>query len=385
MAAGAPAMSREGYLMKHASGKLKVWQKRWFVLEDSCLTYYAKHSAVSQDKILKQIDLREVRAHVITAEHDASQLPPSVLQQWRALSDFDFLVLISSEGGMHLRTASIDERMGWVSDLEVACGGVPTPAPSTVGEQMAMGLDQLHSVPKAERRPIRFADGTGAMDLSTIYDITETLGQGAVDGVVVKLGHHRASGEPVAIKEIPKRVLTTERQKETTRREMDIMMMVAARAPADLAVVRLYAIIETQTMIHIIMELVEGGELFDHIVEAGAYEEPKARAVMRMLLEALNHLHGIGIIHRDIKPENILCSSNGVDIKIADFGLSNSVSSSQQALRSQCGTPVYMAPEMLQKHPYGPSVDVSCNCRTTLHKLPADARCLWARSGPRGL
>ena len=147
-------------------------------------------------------------------------------------------------------------------------------------------------------------------------------------------------------------------------------------------------------MIHIIMELVEGGELFDHIVEAGAYEEPKARAVMRMLLEALNHLHGIGIIHRDIKPENILCSSNGVDIKIADFGLSNSVSSSQQALRSQCGTPVYMAPEMLQKHPYGPSVDVSCSCRDERrhswscqapHKLPADVRCLWGRSGPRGL
>ena len=102
----------------------------------------------------------------------------------------------------------------------------------------------------------------------------------------------------------------------------------------------------------------------------------------------------VGYVLRDLKPENILCSSNGVDIKIADFGLSNSVSSSQQALRSQCGTPVYMAPEMLQKHPYGPSVDVSCSCRDERrhswscqapHKLPADVRCLWGRSGPRGL
>ena len=360
--------TRSGYLMKHGSGKLKVWQKRWFVLniEEGILEYYPKHTQITEDKLLKTIDLRAGpdghRAHTLTAEADSRALPPSLLQQHRALSDFDFLLFVSAETGLHLRTASIDERHQWVADLEAASsGGASSPAPkvaSGAALEMSQGLDALHATPVEERRPLRFADGSGALDLNAVYDISDTLGQGAVDGVVVRLGHHRASGEPVAIKEIPKKVLTTERQKETTRREMEIMMLVASRAPAGLAVVRLYAIIETASMIYIVMELVEGGELFDHIVEAGAYDEQKARKVMRQILEALRHLHSIGIIHRDIKPENILCDAEGVNVKIADFGLSNSVSPGQASLRSQCGTPVYMAPEMLQKHPYTTSVDV---------------------------
>ena len=89
---------------------------------------------------------------------------------------------------------------------------------------------------------------------------------------------------------------------------------------------RVYAIIETAGMIYIIMQLVDGGELFDHIVDAGCYSEEKARVVMRQILLALQHLHTQGIVHRDIKPENILCARNGVDVKLSDFGLSNCLS-----------------------------------------------------------
>jgi len=136
------------------------------------------------------------------------------------------------------------------------------------------------------------------------------------------------------------------------------MMLVADRAPPDLAVVKLYAIVETESMIYIVMELAAGGELFEHIVQAGSYDEAKTRTVIRQLLEALRHLHTIGITHRDIKPENILCTdANGLDIKLADFGLS-SLSEASSMMRSQCGTPIYMAPEMLQRRPYGAGVDV---------------------------
>ena len=84
------------------------------------------------------------------------------------------------------------------------------------------------------------------------------------------------------------------------------MMLVADRAPPDLAVVKLYAIVETESMIYIVMELAAGGELFEHIVEAGSYDEAKTRMVIRQLLEALRHLHTIGITHHDIKPENFI-------------------------------------------------------------------------------
>ncbi len=357
--------------MKHGTGKLKVWQKRWFVLDIDAgtLTYYTKHTQVTEDKLLKRIDLQAGpdghRAHVLTVAADARVLPPSLVQQHRALSDFDFLLFVSTgEAGLHLRTASVDERVAWVHDLEAAAGAA-SPAPpvgSAESMEMQQALDGLHATPVEERRPIRldYTGGGHSPKLLSVYDYdaSETLGQGAVEGVVVRKGTHRASGEQVAIKEIPKGVLATARQKETTRRELEIMTAVATGAPTGLAVVRLYAIIETHTMIYIVMELVEGGELFDHIVDKGCYDEQKARQVMRQILEALRHLHMLGIIHRDIKPENILCcDSDGVDVKIADFGLSNTFAPTS-TLKSQCGTPVYMAPEMLQRHSYTTSVDV---------------------------
>lgn len=367
--------TREGYLMKHGTGKLKVWQKRWFVLDIGAgiLKYYAKHTQVTADKLLKEVDLQAGpdghRAHVLTAEADARVLPPSLAHQHRALSDFDFLLFVSAEEtGLHLRAASVDECIGWVQDLEAASGSgdeAAPPAPavaSALSATMQRELDALHAMPPEHREPLRL-DYTGdgvPPQLTAIYDYddSKTLGQGAVEGVVVRKGTHRATGEQVAIKEIPKSVLSSARQKETTRREMEIMTTVASSAPAGLAVVRLYAILETTTMIYIVMELVEGGELFDHIVDAGCYDEPRARQVMRQILEALRHLHSLGIIHRDIKPENILCSdSHGIGVKIADFGLSNTFGVGT-TLKSQCGTPVYMAPEMLQRHAYTTSVDV---------------------------
>ena len=366
---------REGYLMKHGTGKLKVWQKRWFVLDIDAgiLKYYAKHTQVTDDKLLKEVDLQAGpdghRAHVLTAEVDARVLPPSLVHQHRALSDFDFLLFVSAgEAGLHLRAASVDERIGWVQDLEAASGSgnaatASTPdVASALSVNMQRELDALHATPPEHRQPLRldYTGGGVAPQLTAVYDYddSQTLGQGAVEGVVVRKGTHRATGEQVAIKEIPKSVLSTARQKETTRREMEIMTTVASSAPPGLAVVRLYAIIETNKMIYIVMELVEGGELFDHIVDAGCYEEPRARQVMRQILEALRHLHSLGIIHRDIKPENILCSDrHGIDVKIADFGLSNTFGVGAM-LKSQCGTPVYMAPEMLQRHAYTTSVDV---------------------------
>lgn len=371
--------TRDGYLMKHGSGKLKVWQKRWFVLDIDAgsLRFYTKHTQTTDDKLLKEIDLEAGqdghRAHVLTADVDARVLPPSLHQQHKALSDFDFLLFVSAgEPGLHLRAASVDERVAWVNDLEAASGAggaaVPAPQISTAGSVSSTGwmvkeLQALHAIPVEQRQPVRL-DYSGSMagteELQKVYDYDRetTLGQGAVAGVVVRKGTHRATGEQVAIKEIPKRVLTTSRQRETTRREMEIMTAVSSGAPPELAVVRLYAIIETSEMIYIVMELVEGGELFDHIVDEGCYDERKARKVMRQMLHALRHLHTLGIIHRDIKPENILCSdSSGESIKIADFGLSNTFSPSMM-LKSQCGTPVYMAPEMLQRHSYTTSVDV---------------------------
>jgi calcium/calmodulin-dependent protein kinase I len=106
------------------------------------------------------------------------------------------------------------------------------------------------------------------------------------------------------------------------------------------------------------MELVTGGELFDRIVEKGSYTEKDAADLIKQVLSAVAYMHSEGVVHRDLKPENLLYHSTDEDSKImiSDFGLSKMEDSGIMA--TACGTPGYVAPEVLAQKPYGKSVDV---------------------------
>ncbi|XP_069968410.1 calcium/calmodulin-dependent protein kinase type 1 isoform X3 [Bactrocera oleae] len=103
---------------------------------------------------------------------------------------------------------------------------------------------------------------------------------------------------------------------------------------------------------------VTGGELFDRIVEKGSYTEKDASDLIRQILEAVDYMHEQGVVHRDLKPENLLYYSpnNDSKIMISDFGLSKMEDSGIMA--TACGTPGYVAPEVLAQKPYGKAVDV---------------------------
>jgi serine/threonine protein kinase len=106
------------------------------------------------------------------------------------------------------------------------------------------------------------------------------------------------------------------------------------------------------------MELVTGGELFDRIVEKGSYTEKDAADLIKQVLSAVAYMHDSGVVHRDLKPENLLYHSPDEDSKImiSDFGLSKMEDSGIMA--TACGTPGYVAPEVLAQKPYGKEVDV---------------------------
>ena len=95
------------------------------------------------------------------------------------------------------------------------------------------------------------------------------------------------------------------------------------------------------------MELMEGGELFDRIVEKANYTEKEAAETIRPIVDAIRYCHELDIIHRDLKPENLLSdsSSENATIKISDFGLARFVMG--ELATTACGTPSYVAPEML--------------------------------------
>lgn len=111
-------------------------------------------------------------------------------------------------------------------------------------------------------------------------------------------------------------------------------------------VVRLLEVLASKKNVYIILEYVDGGEIFDRIVELGKLGEDEARKYFQQLICGVDYCHSRGVYHRDLKPENLLLDSNG-GLKISDFGLG---ALSQQKwndglFHTQCGTPYYVAPE----------------------------------------
>jgi len=118
-------------------------------------------------------------------------------------------------------------------------------------------------------------------------------------------------------------------------------------------VIKLYEVFDQPKKMLLVLELVTGGELFDRIVARGNYSEAEAAATTRTLCEALKYLHERNIVHRDLKPENILLATEAADapIKVADFGLARMMKAGD-VMKTACGTPGYVAPEVLQNKGY---------------------------------
>jgi serine/threonine protein kinase len=113
--------------------------------------------------------------------------------------------------------------------------------------------------------------------------------------------------------------------------------------------------------VHLVLDYADGGELFKRIIKRGKYSEKTASIIMKKLLETLVYLNENRIVHRDIKPENILLKSeeDDTDFFLADFGLATFVGN--PTLQLKCGSPGYVAPEILKGDMYGQAVDVfSC-------------------------
>eukprot|EP00892_Ulva_mutabilis_P002402 jgi/Ulvmu1/12162/UM085_0026.1 len=124
----------------------------------------------------------------------------------------------------------------------------------------------------------------------------------------------------------------------------------------------MHAVFVTARRVYIVTELVTGGELLDIVTEHGVFSEPQAAYLVRQVLSGVTYLHSKDIVHRDLKLENLLLDGElpKAVVKIADFGLSK-VFSSNATLSTVCGSPLYMAPELLmldQKSAYSPAVDI---------------------------
>jgi len=187
-------------------------------------------------------------------------------------------------------------------------------------------------------------------DINEYYKITnKVLGQGYF--AVVKVGKDLKTNEEVAIKFVKKSLVERE---ETLANEIDILASVDHPN-----VVGLRAIFDTEEILFIVMDLMKGGELYEEIVKRKSFSEKDASSIMQQLFSALEYLHSKGIVHRDLKLENLLLvkeNDPNLTLKLADFGLSKLYQG--KALQTACGTPFYVAPDILLGDGYGPPVDM---------------------------
>ncbi|KAF3931918.1 hypothetical protein ABW20_dc0100602 [Dactylellina cionopaga] len=184
------------------------------------------------------------------------------------------------------------------------------------------------------------------------YNIVKTLGEGSFGKV--KLAVHQTSGQKVALKIVNRRKLANRDMAGRVEREIQYLQLL--RHPH---IIKLYSVITTPTEIIMVIEYA-GGELFDYIVKHGRMDETQSRRFFQQIICAVEYCHVHKIVHRDLKPENLLLDDN-LNVKIADFGLSN-IMTDGNFLRTSCGSPNYAAPEVISGKLYaGPEVDVwSC-------------------------
>lgn len=172
------------------------------------------------------------------------------------------------------------------------------------------------------------------------YEPKEVLGRGGCS--VVRRCIEKETGQQFAAKIIDLSDSSTDGVYEATMREVEVLRLVAGHP----FIIELHDVFESSTFIFLVFELCEHGELFDHLTTVVTLSEKKTKVIMRQLLEALAHVHGKGIVHRDLKPENILLDDN-YNIKLTDFGFAKVLTPSE-TLTDVCGTPGYLAPEVLR-------------------------------------
>ncbi|CAP25402.1 Protein CBR-PAR-1 [Caenorhabditis briggsae] len=181
------------------------------------------------------------------------------------------------------------------------------------------------------------------------YKLLKTIGKG--NFAKVKLAKHVITGHEVAIKIIDKTALNPSSLQKLFR---EVKIMKQLDHPN---IVKLYQVMETEQTLYLVLEYASGGEVFDYLVAHGRMKEKEARAKFRQIVSAVQYLHSKNIIHRDLKAENLLLDQD-MNIKIADFGFSNTFSLGNK-LDTFCGSPPYAAPELFSGKKYdGPEVDV---------------------------
>ncbi|XP_044520954.1 ribosomal protein S6 kinase alpha-5 isoform X5 [Gracilinanus agilis] len=227
-------------------------------------------------------------------------------------------------------------------------------APSILFKRNAAVIDPLQFHMGIERPGVTNVARSAMMKDSPFYqhydlDLKDKpLGEGSFS--ICRKCLHRKSNQEYAVKIISKRM------EANTQKEITALKLCEGHPN----IVKLYEVYHDQLHTFLVMELLNGGELFERIKKKKHFSETEASYIMRKLVSAVSHMHDVGVVHRDLKPENLLFTdeNDNLEIKVIDFGFARLKPPDNQPLKTPCFTLHYAAPELLNHNGYDESCDL---------------------------
>ena len=338
------------------SAFLRVWRKRWLVLTpEALMSFRSKRGYLRGDRPTERFALatlgttRAVDQVAVDQGQiflEGSSRPPAGDREGGGLLQAAWLVLAAAERPLLLDFALPDsplpgEELRWLRNAW--------------GTEVVNARLLLQTGNRAYAAPGLHVFEPPAVRFEERYIPGRVIGRGAFSTV------HAAtclqSGREVAVKRVAKLRLSLA---ETQRLQSEMEILRRCRHPHVVALLNHF---ETPATVHLVMELLPGGDIFEQVIrrfrgEERGYTEGDVAEIVRMALSAVAHLHALSIVHRDIKPENVLLTGGRhAELKLADFGCAQMLRPGETCAE-RVGTPGYMAPELLRGSTYAFAVDV---------------------------
>uniref|UniRef100_A0A0X3P2D1 non-specific serine/threonine protein kinase n=1 Tax=Schistocephalus solidus TaxID=70667 RepID=A0A0X3P2D1_SCHSO len=319
-------IKKEGWLMKRGE-HIKTWRRRYFILREDGTFYGYKN--IPKDDLAQPLNNFTVRDCQIICLNKPK--PYTFLMrglQWTTVVERLFFVEHESE------------RHEWLQAIQLVANRLRSESegPTSIC-QVDLADDVVLDLPQRPPKRYKLSD----------FELLKVLGKGTFGKVV--LCKEKQTGYFYAMKILKKAVLIEKEEVGHTQTEHRVLQQ--NNHPF---MTQLRYSFTTRDHIFFVMEYVNGGELFFHLSRERVFSEPRTQFYAAEITSALGYLHSQNIVYRDLKLENLLLDKEG-HIKITDFGLCKEDIGFGATTKTFCGTPEYLAPELLLDNDYGRSVD----------------------------
>ncbi|ELP86520.1 hypothetical protein EIN_034610 [Entamoeba invadens IP1] len=295
-------VKKAGWLIKEG-GRWKSWKRRFFIFDQKTLSYY-------KDQLLMQ-QMGEIPVKLATCIEPVGKYKKH---------DFVFKIVTPSRT-FYINCSDQNDLNDWIDCLKELSARVNV------------------SLAKIPKQTVTEDD----------FEIISLVGKGAFGKVF--LVKEKSTGTLYAMKVVTKKQVIEQNEVEHTLTEKNILAKV--KHPF---LVNLYYSFQTSSALHYVIDYCPGGELYALMQSSKTFKEQRAKFYAAQMVLAIEHLHNQGVIYRDIKPENIMVCEDGY-IRLTDFGLSKTDVPDAAKTSTFCGTPEYLAPELVMNVPYTNSID----------------------------